>query len=89
MIYDLFFYINDIVYVEGHGWIGGLVNIYSGELGQLKAYVEPTLSISNPANVNNAMKIAITTANKNILFLRVLLFLCINDIVIHNTTFSY
>jgi hypothetical protein len=35
------------------------------------------------------MKIAITTANKNILFLRVLLFLCINDIVIHNTTFSY
>ena len=53
--------------MEGHGWIGGLVNIYSGELGQLKAYVEPTPPISNPAIVNNAMKIAITTTNKNIL----------------------
>jgi hypothetical protein len=75
--------------VEGHGWIGGLVNIYRGELGQLKAYVEPTLPISNPAIVNNAMKSAITTANKNILFFKVSLFLCINDIIIHNTAFSY
>ena len=83
------FYINDIIYVEGHGWIGGLVNIYSGELGQLKAYVEPTPPISNPAIVNNAMKIAITTTNKNILSFMVLLFLYINDIIIHNITFSY
>ena len=83
------FYINDIIYAEGHGWIGGLVNIYSGELGQLKAYVEPTPPISNPTIANNAMKIAINTANKNILFFMVLLLLCINDIVIHNTTFSY
>ena len=83
------FYNNDIIYVEGHGWIGGLVNIYSGELGQLKAYVEPTPPISNPAIVNNAMKIAITTTNKNILSFMVLLFLCINDIIIHNITFSY
>ena len=83
------FYINDIIYVEGHGWIGGLVNIYSGELGQLKAYVEPTPPISNPAIVNNAMKIAITTTNKNILSFMVLLLLCINDIIIHNITFSY
>ena len=75
--------------MEGHGWIGGLVNIYSGELGQLKAYVEPTSPSSNPAIVNNAMKSAITTANKNILFFKVSLFLCINDIVIHNTAFSY
>jgi len=75
--------------VEGHGWIGGLVNIYRGELGQLKAYVEPTTPISNPAIVNNAMKSAITIANKNILFFMVLLLLFINDIIIHNTTFSY
>ena len=75
--------------MEGHGWIGGLVNIYRGELGQLKAYVEPTTPISNPAIVNNAMKSAITTTNKNILFFMFLLLLCINDIIIHNTTFSY
>ena len=75
--------------MEGHGWIGGLVNIYRGELGQLKAYVEPTTPISNPAIVNNAMKSAITTTNKNILSFMVLLLLCINDIIIHNITFSY
>ena len=75
--------------MEGHGWIGGLVNIYSGDLGQLKAYVEPTAPISNSAIVNNAMKIAITTTNKNILSFMVLLLLCINDIIIHNITFSY
>ncbi len=72
--------------MEGHGCIGGLVNMYSGDLGQLKAYVEPTPPISNPAIVNNAMKIAITTVNKNILFFMVLLLLYINDIIIHNTT---
>ena len=82
------FYINDIIYVEGHGWIGGLVNIYSG-LGQLKADAQSTPPISNPAIVNNAMKIAITTTNKNILSFMVLLLLCINDIIIHNITFSY
>jgi len=63
--------------------------MYSGDLGQLKAYVELILSISNPAIVNNVMKIAITIANNNILSFMVLSFLYINVIVIHKTTFSY
>jgi len=83
------FYINDVICVEGQGCIGGLVNMYSGDLGQLKAYVELILSISNPAIVNNVMKIAITIANNNILSFMVLSFLYINVIVIHKTTFSY
>ena len=74
--------------MEGQGCTGGLVNMYNGEEGQLRAYVEPIPLLSNSAIVNNIINTAIAITSNNILFfIKVLLFLYINDIVIHNTAY--
>ena len=76
--------------MEGQGCNGGSVNMYNGEEGQLRAYVEPIPLISNPSIVNNIMNTAIAIPSNNILFsVKVLLLLYINDIVIHYTAYSY
>jgi hypothetical protein len=90
MIVEDLVYVKDIIDVEGQGCTGGSVNMYNGEEGQLRAYIESIPLISNPAIVNNIINTAIAITSNNILFsIKVLLFLYTNVIVIHNATYSY